>query len=1404
MKVTPALKQELANWLNTYWTTYLKGDIATWATFIRDDYRNIGGTKEEIWNSKQEIIDYTNSIMDQMLGSVEIRNREIEVIPYGAYMMVNEFTDLYVKIEGEWTLYGPFRMSSLLEKTDSGWIALHQHGSYPDMKAMEGEAFSMDAVKAENVRLLEAVKNRTVELENKNRELEIETTLEKVRSSALAMNVPADMVQVCKVISDQLELLGVTDIRNVQTAIINEQKGTYLNYQYFAAYKEGVIEDTDYNLHPTSYAMAQEMKKSAHTTFSGSMEGLELNTFREWRKQYNQFPDPLLDEVNSIHYYFYSIGQGGLGLSTYKSLSEEGLAIFKRFHNVFALAYRRFIDIELALAQAREAQIEAAVERVRAQSMAMYQTTDLHKVNEEVLNQLYKLKVDGLTGVSIYLVDEYDTVTIWDLSSPGNMSIPNSYSIKYDAKKYPVMGEWVEIWKTTHEDYFVLDFPKEKLIKAVEEFKEILPEMGIKFNNAIESGSLIHQWNPVGRLSDGVLSIDLMNPPSEDTRTIVIKMTGAFNMAYQRFLDLQKAEAQAREAQLEASLERVRAHAMGLRNSDELQNIITVIFEELQKLGLTLYECSIFLRKGNSREFTVWGKGNMDDGGFLTNYRFYFVDHPILNRVLRDLELKIPYREFSLGQDEIKSYGDLIFSQTDFKDSSQEYKDSFYSLIRVYAGQALFQHGILEAVGTEPLPGDLPEVLKRFSHVVDLTYTRFLDLQKAEAQAKEARIETALEKVRSRSLAMLKSDELNEIVSIVFEKLKELQIPATAVGIAINIDGSKDLNAFVCGENESGLVITNYRLPYFDNKIAKDFNNALEKQLDYFVGHYSKEEKDSFYKYLIKYTSEFMHLPEDIKRMIFESTSYTVSMVPVKNATFSINDFEGNILAENEVNVIKRFARVFDQAYTRFLDLQKSEAQAREAQIELSLERIRSHVTAMKESSELLDIVVMMRKEFVTLGHEAHYFWHMRWLPERYDKAMTSGDGTKIGMVMTLPRHIHGDIKLVADWEKTKEPSLVLAMDAETAVDYVYKMITLGDFEIVDHNAPTLDDIRHIGGLTFVMARTTHGEIGFSLPGEVPNPSASAVDALTRFASVFDLAYKRFEDLKTAEKDLIEIKAARQNAEEALLELKATQSQLIQSEKMASLGELTAGIAHEIQNPLNFVNNFSEVNMELIAELKEELESGNLEDIKAIANDIAINEEKILQHGKRADSIVKGMLQHSRISNGQKELTDINSLCDEYLRLSYHGLRAKDKSFNADFKTEFDASLPKINIIPQDIGRVLLNLINNAFYVVAERQRNLTGLSNLSDLDSHYQPTVTVYTKSLGDRIEISVKDNGNGIPDEIKNKIFQPFFTTKPTGQGTGLGLSLSYDIVKAHGGELKVDTKKDEGTAFIVQLPI
>lgn len=327
------------------------------------------------------------------------------------------------------------------------------------------------------------------------------------------------------------------------------------------------------------------------------------------------------------------------------------------------------------------------------------------------------------------------------------------------------------------------------------------------------------------------------------------------------------------------------------------------------------------------------------------------------------------------------------------------------------------------------------------------------------------------------------------------------------------------------------------------------------------------------------------------------------------------------------------------------------------------------------------------------------------------------------------------------------------------------------------------------------------GQVGFLICGRqfekqpfYPPLNKSDVDTVTAIANLVAsvLQNKETMELRLKMKQQVEENLV---VRQMLAELKATQAQLIQREKMASLGELTAGIAHEIQNPLNFVNNFSEANKELIDELQTGAQSGNVQEVLSLAAEIRANEEKINHHGKRADSIVKGMLQHARSTTGKKEPTDINKLADEYLRLSYQGMRAKDNAFNATIKTNFDETIDPVTLVPQDIGRVLLNLFNNAFYAVNEKKKQLNGI---------YEPVVEVRTRKGIDCIKIAVKDNGIGIPEKAKDKIFQPFFTTKPIGEGTGLGLSLSYDIItKGMGGELKLDTKEGEYTTFTASLP-
>lgn len=1777
MELTKQTETELLEAYHSFWDVNLSGDLRGFASYMLDSFSIFGTANGEVFYGKEDAMNFYTATVGQLAGKVQLRNRDITLQELDTdTVLVRERSDVFALIQDEWIFYGHVRISCILKHTGEGWKGLHQHASFPDHRTEDGQQIAAEKIAKENLALREAVRRRTIELEQKNRELEI----------------------------------------------------------------------------------------------------------------------------------------------------------------------------------------EAAVERVRAQSMAMHQTSDLVKVNRELFTQLTNLNIDGFTGVAIYLVDEDDVVTVWDLSSPGSTNNANDHTFRYDSKKSPVLGEFVPIWRAAQHDYFILDFPKEKLLRVATELEQVYPAMAENFRNAINSGDLQHQWNATGRLSNGVLSLDLMTAPGEDIRSITLKMAGAFNLAYQRFLDLQKAEEQRKEAQIELGLERVRARAMSMQNSDELKELIGTVFTELTRLDLVLTRCVIMIYDGQENT-SRWWMANSEDPNNPNGFFIKQHEHPPMVAYFdawRERKIKYTYTlQGKVKQD----WDNFLFSETELKNLPDFVVDGMKSPDLVYLNASFNSFGNLTLASLEPLSDEHFDILLRFAKVFDLTYTRFNDLQKSEAQAKETKIELGLERVRSRAMRMRSSKELGELVAMFFEELVKLDLVLSRCIIWI-LDADTFSARIWMANSEDRNVADSYFIKRLDHPYYHAIINGWKERLPNWIYDLKGEEKKSIDELLFNET-ELINLPEAVKAGICGAAETFISGA---FNNFGFIEASGPVRhSPEQIDILNRFGNVFDLCYTRFNDLKQAEEQTREAQIELSLERIRSRVTAMQKSTDLLDIVVTMRTEFVSLGHEAHYFWYMRWLPEKYEKAMTSGDGTRIGMVMELPRRIHGDIPLIASWEQTDEPLLVYAMDVDAAVDYVDKMVRLGDFKQVDPQAPTLDDIRHIGGLTFIMARTTHGEIGYSLPGPVTHPPADSLATLVRFAAVFDLAYRRFEDLKSSEKqiretqielalervrartmamqhsdelaeasfvldtqvralgiptwgcafniygdkessewfsseagalptyktpredcflryynagqqgeqlyieefegadcaahyeylctipvvgdalrgmlaaggsfptrqidhaaffkygyllfitldpapdahdvfirfakvfeqtytrfldlqkaeaqareaqieaalekvrarslamhhsdelemvaaslfdrlaelglsfdgaliflfekekrnirlwvattqlaapvrielpydreiednmiikdlwhaiesdehildrsysgrskndyfryvvkyneskipepirrlqietdrwhlhgvaeknsmlgfdswsdhfstaedlkilkrfskvfeqayirfldlqkaeaqaresqieaalervrskamamhnsqdlsdtihtfyselknfsitprrcgvglldkesrsgelftwntteqgeslelvgrlimeghpvlekvyegwitqtdyypvlrgneikeyynvirpqmafpdyahdavqygyffffneggvyawtqhemkeeelqiyrrftsvlsltykrykdlqqaetlagkaerDLILLKEEKKRTEDALAELQVTQKQLIQSEKMASLGELTAGIAHEIQNPLNFVNNFSDVSNELIDEMKLELDRGEIEEAKAIADDVKQNLEKINHHGKRADAIVKGMLQHSRSSSGTKEPTDINALCDEYLRLSYHGLRAKDKSFNVTLKTDFDNSAGKIAVVPQDVGRAVLNLLTNAFYAVNEKKKS----ANTADLPDKYEPTVSIKTRRDKTKVEIEVSDNGGGIPQRILDKVFQPFFTTKPSGQGTGLGLSLSYDIItKGHGGELRVKTNENEGTSFIIVLP-
>ncbi|MDX1332439.1 MAG: ATP-binding protein, partial [Robiginitalea sp.] len=478
--------------------------------------------------------------------------------------------------------------------------------------------------------------------------------------------------------------------------------------------------------------------------------------------------------------------------------------------------------------------------------------------------------------------------------------------------------------------------------------------------------------------------------------------------------------------------------------------------------------------------------------------------------------------------------------------------------------------------------------------------------------------------------------------------------------------------------------------------------------------------------------------------------------------------------SEEQISILKKFSRVVEITYRRYNDLVESEAREKEAVKQASLDRVRAEISSMRTASDLGRITPLIWNELTTLG--VPFFRCGVFIVNEKEKKIHSYLSNPKGESLAVWEVGFGRIpvfdEMVKSWQQ--QEVFLTEWDRQGFIDFSKVLREHGLIDDQDRYQSGKDAPEHLVLHMMPFAQ------GMLYVGSQAHLEAGQMELVQSLANAFSVAYARYEDFVQLEK--------------TLADLKATQAQLIQSEKMASLGELTAGIAHEIKNPLNFVNNFSEVSRELLEELMEEMENGDLEEVRTLAGDVIQNLEKIVHHGQRADSIVKGMLQHSRSSDGQKEPTDVNELADEYLRLAYHGLRAKDKSFNASMETDFDDSVGQIDLIPQDIGRVLLNLVTNAFYAVNERKTSAA---------EGYKPTVWLQTKSTAEGVEISVRDNGGGIPDTIVEKIFQPFFTTKPTGQGTGLGLSLSYDIVKAHGGEITVASEEGKGTVFNLNLP-
>ena len=1212
------------------------------------------------------------------------------------------------------------------------------------------------------------------------REAQIEVALERVRAKAMAMHDSDDLNETIKVFYQQISLLSLKPRRCGVGLFNNENRMAEVSVMNTTEQGESIdtIGKMELAGHPVLEAIYENWL--SQQDYFPILRGNQIKEYYQLLRPHLNYPDYPHDAVQ--YGYFFYFKEGALYAWTTEELSEEELKIYRRFNSVLSLTYKRYKDLKQAEKNAREAQIEAGLERVRARTMAMFKSDELAETAVVVFKQMKGL---GIIPNRLYIViinDDSGNMEFWITDENGDkIGSRHVVNVNKNISLKTMYDGWADKKKT-----IIIDQQGNELQDWLSYWKE---NFGVSFK---DDTTIKRRVQTIAYFSRGFIAIASPGDEPRSTINLLERFAAVFNLTYTRFNDLQIAEAQAIEAQIEAGLERVRARTMAMHNSEDVSAATATMFTELEKLGVENLRCGItIIHKNKTQE--VWSVSNImsdvngnsvEKKNVLAAGTFDMNAHPLWQLIYEKWNNKEDFIQYYLAGKDKEDYFKILNTTKDYLPQAiQQFPDTNF---QVY----LFGEGAVWSVSLQPHSEEHKQIMKRFTSVFSLTFRRYQDLKKAEAQAREATIEAALEKVRGKAMAMHNSNDLSVTASMVFTELRKLGISPIRCGVGLlNKESRKaQLYSATSSADGDGLSLVGWVILSKHPVLEKIYESWLDNE-EYYP-ELQGEQMRSYYQLLLQGLPVATPKIEDDKKQYGHFLPFSVGCL------YAWSEAPYN---ETEIKILKRFATIIDLTFRRYMELQTSETNAREAVKQAALDRIRADIASMRTIADLDRITPLIWNELTILG--IPFIRCGVFIMDESQKLihtfLSTPDGKAIG-AFHLPYDTPGSFSVmlkhwldkkvyISQWGEVDFiaiAEILLQQGSIVSKEQYLNSLPKGGFYL--HFLPFLQGMLYVGNTTQL--------------GE------EEIELIQHVSDAFSTAYARYEDFNKLE-------AAKQQVEKTLTDLKQAQTQLVQSEKMASLGELTAGIAHEIQNPLNFVNNFSDVSNELLEEMKDELAKGNISDAIAIAEDVKQNLEKINHHGKRADGIVKGMLQHSRTSSGQKEMTDINVLADEYLRLAYHGLRAKDKSFNAKFETDFDDKVGRINIIPQEIGRVILNLINNAFYAVSERQKAEGKRRKVEEhglhpmpltLHQNYEPTVSIITRKINDKIEIKVSDNGNGIPKNIVDKIFQPFFTTKPTGQGTGLGLSLAYDIVKAHGGELKVQTKEGKGSEFVIQLPV
>ncbi|MEO8665366.1 MAG: hypothetical protein ABI462_07705, partial [Ignavibacteria bacterium] len=949
----------------------------------------------------------------------------------------------------------------------------------------------VEKVNAKNTGLRNEVNKLAGELAHKNRELQIEASLEKVRSSAMSMKKPDDLLTICKILYGELLKLGFTEMRNAMINIHNDDKSSFLNYD-FSDYAGKTSTNISYNDLPEIANSVNKIREGDNAFSEFSITGKELKDWKAFRKSNGEYDDQRIENSSALYYYFYSIGTGAIGISTFSSIDKEKLKVLKRFRNVFNLCYQRYTDIVRAEAHAKETLIELALERIRVRSMAMHNSDELVEASDVLFEQLKSLGIESIrTGVAIF--DEIkETLEIWSRSHAG--SKPENKILGVVPKNsHEFFKKCFDSWKSKKEKYFSYEIKGAEVKKYYKSMSSILSYPETKIFNPREFFYIFF-------FPEGSLNVVRHDPLTEEEISLMQRFASVFGLIYRRFLDLQKAEAQTREAMIEASLERVRSKAMAMHNSDDLTEAAGTVFTELNKLGINPIRSGFVLLTNNSRNAKLYPATSFDKENTISfTGEFEFTGHPIYEKQYESWQKSVNYFPVLEGK-VLRSYYKILSKGLSVPLSN------FSKNKKQYGSFLPFSEGFLFAWSDEPYMENEINILDRFKNILHLTIRRFLDLKKAEAQSREAQIELALERVRARTMAMQHSDELSEAALILFQQVQSLGIKTGSCGYNIwEKDGTTTLAWMSSPE---GGFQPPFKMPHTVSPIYKRVYNAKQEGKDV----YTEEVKGELLKKHFKYLLEVPVIQNSIQKYIDEGYPFpekmTYHIVFFKQGylTFHTND-----LFPEYREIFKRFGKVFEQTYTRFLDLQKAEAQTREAKIEAALERVRSKAMAMHRSEDLSDAVAIVFEELDKLDMKTLRCGISIINKEKRTTDIWSTTKTEKGNIVQVSgdesMDIHPMLRGAYEaWLKQEDHSYLLK--GKELIKF-YEALADTNFKLPD----SPEEIKSLQQHMYVAHFPVGGLYAFR-ETEFPEEAKSL---LRRFGNVFNLTYKRFLDIQKAE-----------------------------------------------------------------------------------------------------------------------------------------------------------------------------------------------------------------------------------------------------------------------------------------------